>query len=261
MKRLVVLAIAGYDPSGGAGITADQRVIESFGCTAVTAITAITVQSSTGVRSVHPVEATLLRSQLTELIEDCRPDAVKIGMLGSDKQALVVVETLRRYGLANVVLDPVLASTGEVSLLDETGREILVEEIVPLCRLVTPNLAEAYRLTGIVAADPKTMAQAGMALVALGASEALVKGGHLDADPVDVLVRGDGLVAMIKGKRVVTPHTHGTGCFLSSAIAAGLAKGRGSEQAVRDGRAALVAALNAPVVIGKGRGYPGVYTL
>lgn len=234
----IVLTIAGTDPSGGAGIQSDLRTFAALGVVGVSVITALTVQNSQGVQSVHPVDADLVAAQLNALLEDAQVDAVKIGMLGGAAQMRVVADALRRFRPPNVVLDPVLASTGGVPLLDDAGRRALLEELLPLCDLVTPNLSEAE------------------ALGTLHAPAVLIKGGHLSGDPVDRLTFADGSVVEFPGRRIDTPHTHGTGCLLSSTIAALLARGTELPEAVGQAKSMLTAALREPVMVGQGRGYP-----
>ncbi|MCW3061500.1 MAG: phosphomethylpyrimidine kinase [Capsulimonas sp.] len=255
MKTPIVLTIAGSDPSGGAGIQSDLRAIESLGGHALSAITALTSQNSLGVQSVSLTSASVLASQLNVLLEDTRPDAVKIGMLGGAEQVETVARILSQYDLRNVVLDPVLASTGGAPLLDEAGRTALVQMLLPLCAVVTPNLDEAQILTGIAIRATADAVRAGNALLALGVRAALITGGHFAGEPTDILVTPHG-AQILNGKRVDTPHTHGTGCLFSSALAAYLGMGLELGQAAARAKSAVVRALNNPVVIGQGRGYP-----
>lgn len=236
-RQPLVLTIAGSDPSGGAGIQADLRTFAALGVVGVSVVTALTVQNSLGVQAVHPVDPTVVAAQLEAILVDARPDAVKIGMLGGAQQVHVVADILRRTRQANIVLDPVLASTSGVSLLDTAGRALLVSELAPLCALVTPNQDE-WR-----------------ALPSLGAVPVLVKGGHLSGEPVDVLIDTHG-ETRFPGTRIKTPHTHGTGCLLSSAIAASLANGLTLPQAVETAKSIVTLALRTPTLVGSGRGYP-----
>ncbi len=256
MTRPVVLTIAGYDPSGGAGVTADLRVIEASGCVGVSAITALTVQNTQGVQSVHPVDAAVLKAQLEAIFADIKIDAVKIGMLGGLPQLQAVLAILRRFDPPNIVLDPVLASTCGVPLVEADSMRALVTELIPLVDVVTPNLSEAVKLTGLPVFDPPTMEAAGRRLVDMGARAALVKGGHLRGDAVDVLVTADGATRQIPMQRIETPHTHGTGCFLSARIATGLALGMKLGAAVYVAKLHLAEGLHAPEIYGKGRGFP-----
>ena len=246
------LAIAGSDPSGGAGLQADLRAFAAVGVAGWSAVSALTVQNTHGVQAVHPVPADQLRAQLAAVLADVAPGAVKIGMLGGAEQVAAVAEKLAGRGLT-VVLDPVLASSGGVPLLDAAGRELLLARLLPLCTLVTPNLDEAAALTGET--DP---ARAARALLARGAGAVLIKGGHAPGAPVDQLYHADGTVETFAGERVVTPHTHGTGCALSAAVAAHLTRGVDLPAAVAAAKALLTDGLRRPVVAGGGRGYPAL---
>ncbi len=249
MKR-AVLTIAGSDPSGGAGIQADLRVFQALGVHGLSAITALTVQNSLGVEAVHPVPGDVLYDQVETLLEDTPVAAVKIGMLGGAEQVHAVSELLRRFRPPNVVLDPVLTSAGGVPLLDEEGRRALLRELVPLADLVTPNLCELQELAGTLTESSAER------LFDVGTRALLIKGGHLPGEPKDTLAWPDGRWKQYPGVRIQTPHTHGTGCLLSSAIAAYLALGEPLEYAVEAAKALLTDSLRWPVVLGRGRGYP-----
>ena len=255
---LTALTVAGSDPSGGAGIQSDLRTFSAFGVAGLSVITALTVQNSQGVQAVHPVDAEVLAGQLSAVLEDTQPGAVKVGMLGGADQVQAVMDALRRFRPPNIVLDPVFASSGGVPLLDAAGRQLLVAELMPLCDLVTPNLTEAALLAGFPVHDPETMRAAAKRLLELGARAVLVKGGHLPNAPQDLLMREDGSFAEYLRQRIPTKHSHGTGCLLSSAIAAGLACGEELRQAVHGAKTAVTEALAHPVIVGKGRGYPDV---
>lgn len=242
-----VLTIAGLDPSGGAGLLADVRAFGACGVAGCAVATALTVQTGRGVRRVEPVEPGLLDEQLAAVLDDVRPAAVKIGMLGGWAQVSVVARALAGRGLP-VVLDPVLASTGGVPLLDEDGRRLLLDLLLPLCTVVTPNLAELEALGG-----------SAEALRARGAGAVLVKGGHLDGEPVDRLLDATGWTEF-GGARVDTEHARGTGCALAAGLAAGLARGWDLRTAVSAAKALVADGLRAPVLAGDGRGYPGVGT-
>ena len=174
---VVALTIAGSDPSGGAGIQADLRTFAALGVVGVSAITALTVQNSLGVESVHPVPADVLAAQLDAIFSDIQVNAVKIGMLGGADQVRAVAAALRKYSPPNIVLDPVLASTGGVPLLDDAGRHALLTELMPLCDLITPNLDEAHVLTGSKVDNLDAMQAAGEKMLEAGARAVLVKGG------------------------------------------------------------------------------------
>ncbi len=255
---LTALTIAGSDPSGGAGIQSDLRTFAAFGAAGLSVITAITVQSSLGVQAVSPIDANVVAAQLSTLLEDTLPGAVKIGMLGGASQVKAVTDVLRRFRPANSVLDPVLASSGGVALLDAAGRQLLLTALMPLCDLVTPNLSEAALLTGLPVHDRETIHRAGEALLSMGAKAVLVKGGHLPDVPQDWLFRLGSAPVEYQCPRVPTDHSHGTGCLLSSAIAASLAGGTELTLAVRGAKAMVTEALRHPVILGQGRGYPDI---
>jgi hydroxymethylpyrimidine kinase/phosphomethylpyrimidine kinase/thiamine-phosphate diphosphorylase len=230
-------------------------VIEDHGAAALSAITAMTAQNTHGVEGVFPVDASVLRAQLRTLLADIRPDVVKIGMLGSSAQVDVVAEVLADAAVETVVLDPVLASTGGVPLLDSAGIDTLLSKLLPLATLITPNWHEAEALTGVRITGDAALADAASTLIERGAQAVLIKGGHRDGEPIDTLfARGE--VRKFNGPRIDTPHTHGTGCFLASAIAANLALGVSLNEAVERAKEMLTRALGNPTIIGGGRGYP-----
>lgn len=258
----VALTVAGSDPSGGAGVQADLRAFAALGVAGVSVITALTAQNSQGVRAVFPVPSEQLAAQLETLFTDVSVDAVKIGMLGGAAQVEVVADALRRHCPPNVVLDPLLASTGGVPLLDAEGRAALVERLLPLCDLVTPNVEEAGELTGVAVSDTRSALAAARRLLKLGVRAVLVKGGHLPGAPVDLLLTDAASPVFFPGERISTPHTHGTGCLLSAGIAAHLARSHlraGSAalpEAIRAAKALVADGLRHPVRVGQGRGYP-----
>ncbi|HEV2722370.1 MAG TPA: bifunctional hydroxymethylpyrimidine kinase/phosphomethylpyrimidine kinase, partial [Thermoanaerobaculia bacterium] len=231
--RPAALTIAGFDPSGGAGLQADLRVFNALGLAGWSVATAITIQNTQGVHGVHLVDAETLHKQLDAVFSDARSlGAVKIGMLGGAAQARAVADALRRWKPRNVVLDPVLASTAGVPLLDDPEA---LDELIPLCDLVTPNAHEHVQ-----------------------ARTLLVKGGHAAGDPDDKLYVDGTLVRTYHGTRIATPHTHGTGCALSAGIAAYLALGVPLQEAIAQAKEIVAAGLRNPVIIGEGRGYPDV---
>lgn len=252
------LTIAGFDPSGGAGIQADLRAFAALGIAGLSACTALTVQNSHGVQSAHPVGIDILDAQLEGLFSDTAVDAVKIGMLAGAGQLRAVVRAIERFKPPHIILDPVLASTGGFPLLDAPGRSALVRELLPLCGLVMPNVLEAAALTGLEVSDEATMAAAGEKLLRLGARAVLVKGGHLAERPTDILFRAGKAPAVLVGTRVATPHSHGTGCLLSSATASYLALGHDLEDSIRRAKDTVGRALRTPIVAGSGRGYPDI---
>lgn len=256
-QRPIVLTIAGSDPSCGAGIQADLRVIHANGCLGLSAITALTIQNSMGVLAVHPVAADLLFDQLEALFDDTHIHAVKIGMLGGAEQVAAVALALQRFQPPNIVLDTVLASTGGTPLLDAAGRHRMLYELFPYCDLVTPNIHELSILTEIETTHSVGRNLAAQNLLEMGAKAVLVKGGHLEGNPTDTLHLTEGLPLEFVGERIETNHTHGTGCFLSSAIASNLALGHTIKNAVLRAKQFLTTGLRNPTILGKGRGYPG----
>ncbi len=230
----VVLTIAGFDPSSGAGVTADIKTIAAHGCYGIACITALTVQSTTGVQRVETVSAELVHETLKELTEDVEIAAVRIGMLGSGKVAQSVADFLAESRLPNVVLDPILRSSSGAPLLDESGRGVLLEVLLPLATVVTPNVEEASALTGMAVADPEQMRAAAVVLHEMGAAAVVVTGGDLEK-AIDLLSfrskRGI-QQEIFKAPRQQSKATHGTGCAFASAMACHLAHGRGLPEAV-----------------------------
>jgi hydroxymethylpyrimidine/phosphomethylpyrimidine kinase len=250
----VVLSIAGFDPSSGAGVTADVKTIAVHGCYGICCITALTVQSTQGVRRVEPVSGGLLRESLEELFSDFRPDAVKIGMLGSAEVVQAVAECLKSAKPRNLVLDPILESSSGTPLLDDSGVKLLKELLLPLADVITPNLAEAEKLSGIAVRDLDSMRLACRQLRQLGANAVVITGGHLPK-PIDLLSVGTGgspTFHEFPGERVATGSTHGTGCAFASAIACNLANGKDLIESVREANRFVVAALKGAYQIGKG---------
>lgn len=257
-----VLSIAGSDPSGGAGIQADLKTFAAFGCYGMAAITALTAQNTVGVSAVHVPPADFLAAQIDSIFDDVRVDGVKIGMLGTGEIVSVVAARLAHYGARNIVLDPVLVATSGDSLGAPDVVEALLTQLLPLAAVVTPNISEAARLLGReVALEPDDMARAGAELVARGARAALVKGGHGEgAAAIDVLVTPQG-ATHFSAPRIATRNTHGTGCTLSSAIAAGLSRGALLPEAVEAAKSWLTGALRAADDLSVGHGHGPVHHL
>jgi len=249
----IVLTIAGFDPSAGAGIAADLKTIAAHNCYGVAAITALTVQSTQGVKSVHDTPAAELRAQLDALLEDIKISAIKIGMLGHRGNAVAVGEFLDRAGVANVVLDPVMKSTsGETDLVDAGGIKYLSEELLKRATVVTPNIAEAEILSGIPIKDHAAMEAAARKIVERGARAVVVKGGHMEK-AVDVLFDGSEILNL-GGDHLKSENTHGSGCTFASAIAAQLACGRPLREAVLLAKTYVTKAIEKGFAIGKGPG-------
>lgn len=248
-----VLTIAGSDPSGGAGIQADIKTITVHGLYAMSAVTALTVQNTQGVFAVAPVAPDLIAQQLDCVFADIRPDAVKIGMLGSAAVIQAVAQRLRFYHTENIVLDPVMVSTSGHRLLDEQAIELLKQELFPLARVITPNLPETEALCGLPVRNAEDMEGAARLLSGQAGVAVLLKGGHLTGRADDLLME-NGKAHWFPGRRVENPNTHGTGCTLSSAIACGLAREESLPESIRQAKAYLTGALEAALNLGKGNG-------
>jgi hydroxymethylpyrimidine/phosphomethylpyrimidine kinase len=258
----VVLTIAGFDPSSGAGITADIKTIAANGCYGIAGITALTVQSSSGVKLVVPADSNLLRQTLEELSGDIEISAVHVGMLGSGQIASCVADFLAGAKLPFVVLDPILKSSSGASLLDESGINVLKKRLLPLATVVTPNVDEAAALTGIEVVDLEGMERAARRLHEMGADAVAVTGGHLeqavDLLSIDLLSvdlgSEKGEQKVFRADRVASKHTHGTGCAFSTAIACHLAWGRPLSMAVLLAKTYVTSAIRYGYAIGKGAG-------
>ena len=250
----IALTIAGSDSGGGAGVQADLKTFHQFGVFGTSVITAVTAQNTVGVRAWQPLPTALVTQQIDALADDLPAAAVKSGMLGSAELVETVAAGIAGRRLPNYVLDPVMIATSGDRLLNVDAERLIARRLVPLARLVTPNLAEAAILVGTDVRNPADMERAGRALVQLGANAALMKGGHLAGDEiVDVLV-SDGTVRRFTRARLDTTSTHGTGCTLSAAITAGLAHGRPLERAVEDALDFVQRAMAAAPGLGKGHG-------
>ena len=249
----VVLSIAGYDPSSGAGITADIKTIATHGCYGTTCITALTVQSTQGVARVVPVEGRVITETLELLSDDLAIAAVKIGMLGSAGAAKAVADFLRRYSIRNVVVDPIIRSSSGADLISKTGLQILKTEILPQAYVITPNIEEAAILTGIAIANAREMEGAARCLQKLGVRNVIITGGHLNSP--DDLICGEGKPAkVLKGRKIRTRSTHGTGCAFSTALACQLALGHDLLQAAKAAKRFVESALRDAPKVGKGTG-------
>jgi hydroxymethylpyrimidine/phosphomethylpyrimidine kinase len=251
----IALTVAGSDSGGAAGIQADLKTFHQFGVFGTSAVTAVTAQNTRGVSAWQALPAALVAAQIDAVATDLRPMAVKSGMLGSAEIVDTVAEHIGRHHLTTYVLDPVMVATSGDRLLHQDAERTIARRLVPLALLVTPNLDEAEILVDHAVRTPEQMADAGRALVTMGARAALVKGGHLanTAVLIDVLVL-PGSVRRFTHDRIDTTSTHGTGCTLSSAITAGLALGRSLEQAVSDGLDFVHRAIAAAPGFGAGHG-------
>jgi len=247
------LTIAGSDSGGGAGIQADIKTMTMNGVYAMSAITALTAQNTTGVRAIQESTPDFLKQQLDAVFEDIYPDAVKIGMASSCELIRVIADRLRYYQAKNIVVDPVMVATSGSSLMKTDAVQALVDELFPLAALVTPNIPEAQTLSGMMIRDKEDMVTAACKIHADYGCAVLLKGGHSVHDANDLLF-ADGKAAWFRGKRINNPNTHGTGCTLSSAIAANLAKGYSLEEAVQRAKDYISGALSAMLDLGHGSG-------
>jgi hydroxymethylpyrimidine/phosphomethylpyrimidine kinase len=247
----ILLTIAGFDPSCGAGIAADLKTFAAHGCYGVAAITSITVQNTQGVADVQNTPAATLRAQLESLVQDSDISAVKIGMLGNRGNAVVVADFLDTYKFAHVVHDPVMKSSSGTELLDAAGTKFVSTELLKRSTVITPNVPEAEILTGLVIKDLSDMEAAARKLVDLGARAVVVKGGHMER-AVDVLFDGNEMMPLA-GDRVREETLHGTGCAFASAIAAQLASGRPLIEAAMLAKAYVTKAIEKSYPTGKGR--------
>ena len=249
------LTIAGSDSGGGAGIQADLKTFSALGVFGCSAICALTAQNTQGVQAIAPVEPDFVGAQLDAVFEDIRIDAVKIGMLASPEVIAVVADRLRRWKPRWIVLDPVMVAKSGHKLLQDDAIDALRRELMPLASLITPNLPEAaVLLDAPEITERRAMPGAAARLQGLGARNVLLKGGHLDGEESPDLLLHGGEVIWIEGRRIDTANTHGTGCTLSSAIAALLARGRPLPEAVGSARAWLAGAIAAADSLGIGKG-------
>ncbi len=278
-----VLSIAGSDSGGGAGIQADLKTFLALGAYGMTAVTAVTVQDTLGVRGVHPVPPDVVAAQVEAVAADIGVDAVKTGMLWSAGTVRAVADAIRRLGLPNLVVDPVLAAEAGGAAVPEADRAPtfglaarrrlapeaagrllapdavgpLKDALLPLATVVTPNVSEAALLAGMEVAALRDMEEAARRIHALGPRWVVVKGGHLPAaaegDAVDLLFDGRG-VTLLRGPRLAAPHTHGTGCTFSAALAAGLARGLDVPEAARRAKEFVARTIAAGLALGRGKG-------
>lgn len=247
------LSIAGSDSCGGAGIQADIKTMTLNGVYAMSAVTALTAQNTTGVSGILEVTPDFLRQQIDMIFEDIRPDAVKVGMVSNSELIKVIAERLRTYSAENVVVDPVMIATSNARLIHTEAIETLEKELFPIATVITPNISEAEALSEMTVQSREDMVSAAKALYEKYGCAVLLKGGHSVNDANDLLCVG-GECVWFEGKRIDNPNTHGTGCTLSSAIAANLAKGFDLETSVKRAKDYISGALSAMLDLGKGSG-------
>ena len=253
MKMKTALTIAGSDCSGGAGIQADIKTMTMHGVYAMSAITALTAQNTTGVRAIRESTPEFLAQQIDSVFEDIYPDAVKIGMVASTELIRVIADRLRHYEAKNIVVDPVMVATSGSSLMKYDALQTLIEELLPLAAVVTPNIPEAQVLSGLTIESRADMETAAKMIGDSHGCAVLLKGGHSISDANDLLY-ADGKLTWFEGKRIDNPNTHGTGCTLSSAIASNLAKGYPLYESVRRAKDYISGALAAMLDLGHGSG-------
>lgn len=259
MKRYnKVLTIAGSDSGGGAGIQADIKAISAMGCYAASAITAVTVQNTLGVQAVHPVPLDILEGQIDSVLSDIGADAIKIGMLHSAEVVKLVAEMIEKYKIINVVLDPVMVSTSGHRLIEESAIDVIKERLMPLARVLTPNIPEAEILIGRKISGESDFPEVAENFARTYGVSVLLKAGHLNGDTLTDYFYNveDATMTLMPSQRVVTTNTHGTGCTLSSAFAAALAKGLDLTAAAKSAKAYLEQAIisGAEYEIGHGHG-------
>ena len=253
MKLKTALTIAGSDCSGGAGIQADIKTMTMNGVYAMSAITALTAQNTTGVSAIQESTPEFLKQQIDAVFEDIYPDAVKIGMVASSQLIRVIADRLKFYDTKKVVVDPVMVATSGSALMKNDAVQTLVEELLPLAAVVTPNIPEAQVLSGMEIQTREDMCTAAKRIGDSYGCAVLLKGGHSVNDANDLLYN-NGEFIWFEGKRIDNPNTHGTGCTLSSAIASNLAKGHSLTESVKNAKNYISCALGAMLDLGHGSG-------
>lgn len=259
MKK--VLTIAGSDSSGGAGIQTDLKTFAANGVYGMSAITAITAQNTMGVNSVENISPNMVKEQINAVFDDIEVDSVKIGMLSNDEIIEAVFESLMKYKPTNIVLDPVMISTSGFDLISDEAKKVLVEKLMKIADVITPNLSEAKCILDMIMKDNgieidsrEKMVEAGKIIAKYTGKNVLIKGGHLDDSPCDILVSTELEISCYENERINTKNTHGTGCTLSSAIASNLAKGYSIEKSVEKSKEFITNAIKNSLDIGHGCG-------
>ena len=249
-----VLIIAGSDSSGGAGIQADIKTVTSLGCYAMTAITAVTAQNTTGLKSIVAIKPKEISNQIDFTIKDIKPNAVKIGMLHSKQVILAVMRSLNKTNLSKIVLDPVMVAKGGAKLINNAAIISLKKELMSKIFLITPNIPEAEILSSSKIRSTEDMIKAGKILINLGAKNVLIKGGHLKSKSMNDIFINKKIIKIFKNKRYISKNTHGTGCTLSSAIAAYLSCGKDLIKSCELGIKYVNEAIQSNLNLGKGKG-------
>jgi len=249
-----VLIIAGSDSSGGAGIQADIKTVSALGCYAMTAITAVTVQNTTGVKSIIPIKPKEISNQIEFTARDIKPNAIKIGMLHSAKVISAVMESLKKINIKKIVLDPVMVAKGGTKLINNEAIDEIKKKLMKKILLITPNIPEAELLTNTKINSLKDMIKAGQLLINLGAKNVLIKGGHLKSNEINDILLNKKIIKIFKNKKYKSKNTHGTGCTLSSAIATNLSCGKDLIKSCEQGIKYVNEAIKSNLNYGKGNG-------
>lgn len=247
------MTIAGSDSGGGAGIQADLKTYSALGVFGTSTLTAITAQNTVGVTAVHEIPTDVIAAQIDAVVSDIGADAVKTGMLSSSAIVATVAEAVRRHGITNLVVDPVMVAKSGDRLLREEAIATICSELIPLAKVVTPNIPEAEDLTGRSIESDDDVRRAAEAIIGMGAGSVVIKGGHRDGPPTDVLYDGREFMEFTT-ERIPSTSTHGTGCTFASAVAAGLAHGLETPAAVKQAKEYVTAAISAAYPIGQGHG-------
>ena len=249
-----VLIIAGSDSSGGAGIQADIKTVSALGCYAMTAITAVTVQNTTGVNSIIPIKPKEISNQIEFTAKDIKPNAIKIGMLHSAKVISAVMKSLKKIDIKKIVLDPVMVAKGGTKLINNEAIDEIKKKLMKKILLITPNIPEAELLTNIKINSLNDMIKAGQLLINLGAKNVLIKGGHLKSNEINDILLNKKIIKIFKNKKYKSKNTHGTGCTLSSAIATNLSCGKDLIKSCELGIKYVNEAIKSNLNYGKGNG-------
>ncbi len=249
-----VLIIAGSDSSGGAGIQADIKTVSALGCYAMTAITAVTVQNTTGVKSIIPIKPKEISNQIEFTARDIKPNAIKIGMLHSAKVISAVMKSLKKIDIKKIVLDPVMVAKGGTKLINNEAIDEIKKKLMKKILLITPNIPEAELLTNTKINSLKDMIKAGQLLINLGAKNVLIKGGHLKSNEINDILLNKKIIKIFKNKKYKSKNTHGTGCTLSSAIATNLSCGKDLIKSCEQGIKYVNEAIKSNLNYGKGNG-------
>ena len=249
-----VLIIAGSDSSGGAGIQADIKTVTSLGCYAMTAVTAVTIQNTTGVKSIIPIKPDEIANQIEFTSKDIKPDAVKIGMLHSKQVIVAVIKSIKKINIKKIVLDPVMVAKGGTKLINDQAITDIKNRLMKNVLLITPNIPEAELLTNIKINSTESMIKAGKILIDHGAKNVLIKGGHLNSNQMKDILLSEKKIKIFKSKKYRSKNTHGTGCTLSSAITANLSCGKDLIKSCELGIKYVNDAIKSNLKLGKGNG-------